>query len=305
MDSTTEAPSFPPAKEKSTLLTKVQALGQWWAQSRPARALARYLGANGQLLSSGMALTALLALTATLTLLATLLIGVLGADETLLVAVEERLDSLIPSLLVTSTDPQGLIDLRALSLSHALSLTGVISLAVMAWTTIGVVGQLGNSIRAMFGEGTSQRPWYRQLLRNFLGTLALGVTLILGAVLGVATDLAMDAILQALSLSPSALSRVLLQLGAAVLSLFAAGLAAWILIAGVAGMRASKKDLVQGLALFSLISLALRIAGTSIIGAAHDPLLATAATLIVIVAWLTLQVRVLLLSCAWIANPQE
>ncbi len=294
---------FASALKEPRLPAKARALAAWWATTRPARALARYLGVNGPLLSSGMALTGLLALTAALTLLATLLIGVMGGDDALLLAVEGRLADIVPSLIVTPEEPDGLIDLRVLVLSNALSLTGAISVAVMAGTAIGVVGQLGYSIRAIFGKRRPTGAWHLQLARNILGALGLVVTLIAGTVIGIGADLANDALLGVLGIASSPASRVLVQIGSAVLSFVAAGVAAWILIELVAGVRVPWKELGAGLALFSLVSLGLRIAGTSIIGAVDDPLLATAAALVVIVAWLTLQVRVLLLACAWMANP--
>ncbi len=293
------APTLREALGAPSLKEKGAALGAWWKDTRIARMLARYNGANGALLSSGMALTSLLSLTAALTVF----MAVLGGNEQLRDAFFSAIGEAIPNLLKTDSDPSGLVDPDALRMSGAVSVTGVIALAVMAWSAIGVVGQLGASIRAMFAIRATPGNPVVQIARNGLGALGLGLSLVAGAGVGIAVDLAGDFVLGLLGLEPSGVSRTVLSWTGVALSLVVYALVSWLLIVVVARARPPKRDLVWGIVLIALASIVLRIAGTSAVGAAKGPLLATAATLVTLVLWINLQVRVVLTICAWIANP--
>ena len=133
-------PSLKTALQAPSLTAKGAALGEWWNQTRIARALARYNGANGPLLSSGMALTSLLSLTAALTVAVTAFMAVLGGNETMREALFSGIARTIPNLLKTDEDPSGLIDPESLVMSGAVSATGMIALAIMAWSAVSVVG---------------------------------------------------------------------------------------------------------------------------------------------------------------------
>lgn len=297
------APTLREALGAPSLKEKGAALGAWWKDTRIARMLARYNGANGALLSSGMALTSLLSLTAALTVAVTVFMAVLGGNEQLRDAFFSAIGEAIPNLLKTDSDPSGLVDPDALRMSGAVSVTGVIALAVMAWSAIGVVGQLGASIRAMFAIRATPGNPVVQIARNGLGALGLGLSLVAGAGVGIAVDLAGDFVLGLLGLEPSGVSRTVLSWTGVALSLVVYALVSWLLIVVVARARPPKRDLVWGIVLIALASIVLRIAGTSAVGAAKGPLLATAATLVTLVLWINLQVRVVLTICAWIANP--
>ncbi|MCI7671920.1 MAG: YhjD/YihY/BrkB family envelope integrity protein [Schaalia hyovaginalis] len=296
-------PSLKTALQAPSLTAKGAALGEWWNQTRIARALARYNGANGPLLSSGMALTSLLSLTAALTVAVTAFMAVLGGNETMREALFSGIARTIPNLLKTDEDPSGLIDPESLVMSGAVSATGMIALAIMAWSAVSVVGQLGASIRAMFAIRVVPSNPLVLIARNALGALALGLSLVLGAGLGVAVDMTGEALPGLLGLDSSSASLALLDALSTLLALLVYALVSWVLIGVVAQVRVPMRRLLTGVLLIALASIVLRIAGTSVVGAAKGPLLATAATLITLVLWINLQVRAVLLICAWIADP--
>ncbi|MCF2711497.1 YhjD/YihY/BrkB family envelope integrity protein [Schaalia hyovaginalis] len=296
-------PSLKTALQAPSLTAKGAALGEWWNQTRIARALARYNGANGPLLSSGMALTSLLSLTAALTVAVTAFMAVLGGNETMREALFSGIARTIPNLLKTDEDPSGLIDPESLVMSGAVSATGMIALAIMAWSAVSVVGQLGASIRAMFAIRVVPSHPLVLIARNALGALALGLSLVLGAGLGVAVDMTGEALPGLLGLDSSSASLALLDALSTLLALLVYALVSWVLIGVVAQVRVPMRRLLTGVLLIALASIVLRIAGTSVVGAAKGPLLATAATLITLVLWINLQVRAVLLICAWIADP--
>lgn len=296
-------PSLKTALQAPSLTAKGAALGEWWNQTRIARALARYNGANGPLLSSGMALTSLLSLTAALTVAVTAFMAVLGGNETMREALFSGIARTIPNLLKTDEDPSGLIDPESLVMSGAVSATGMIALAIMAWSAVSVVGQLGASIRAMFAIRVVPSHPLVLIARNALGALALGLSLVLGAGLGVAVDMTGEALPGLLGLDSSSASLALLDALSTLLALLVYALVSWVLIGVVAQVRVPMRWLLTGVLLIALASIVLRIAGTSVVGAAKGPLLATAATLITLVLWINLQVRAVLLICAWIADP--
>ena len=296
-------PSLKTALQAPSLTAKGAALGEWWSRTRIARALARYNGANGPLLSSGMALTSLLSLTAALTVAVTGFMAVLGGNETMREALFSGIARTIPNLLKTDEDPSGLIDPESLVMSGAVSATGMIALAIMAWSAVSVVGQLGASIRAMFAIRVVPSHPLVLIARNALGALALGLSLVLGAGLGVAVDMTGEALPGLLGLDSSSASLALLDALSTLLALLVYALVSWVLIGVVAQVRVPMRRLLTGVLLIALASIVLRIAGTSVVGAAKGPLLATAATLITLVLWINLQVRAVLLICAWIADP--
>lgn len=305
--SSPSAPSLATAIRDSlaapTTNARAKALLEVWKSTRIARALARYNGANGPLLSSGTALGSLLALTAALTLAITVFMAFLGGNGELRDAFIATIAQAVPSLLATEADPDGLVSPESLEMSGALSLTGVVALAIMAWTAIGVVGRLGASIREMFAIPVVPGNPVAQIARNALGVLGLGASLVLGAGLGIVLDLAADRFLDLLGLEPSAASRIVLQGIGLLLATAVYALVAWLLIEVVARAKPPRRDLAIGCALIALASIILRMLGTSAVGAAKGPLLATAAAIIALVAWLNLQIRAMLALCAWIANP--
>lgn len=303
----TSAPAEPPrladALRAPTLGDKVAQLGAWWAHTRLARMLARYNGVSGNLISSGMALTALLSLTAALTVLVTVFLSIIGDNQELRTAFFDAIAHAIPSLIQTADNPNGMVSPDDFVMTGAVSLTGIIALTIMAWSAIGVIGQLANSIRKMFAIPTVPDNPVIQILRNALGALGLAFSIILGAGLGIVVDLGGQWILGAIGLSSGPVATALLKIASYVVAFVVYALVTWLLIWVVARVHPPRKDLIWGLAIISVASIVLRILGTSAVSASSSPLLAAGASIITLILWINLQMRAFLMACAWTANP--
>ncbi len=281
---------------------KVQATISWWNQTRLARTLARYGTCTGGLLSGGMALTTLLSLTAALTVGWTVFMAVLGDNQELRDRVIDALNQALPGLLKSGADSSGLVDPDSLVRSDAWSFTGIIALVVAAWSVISVVGSLARSIRSMFGVVSLPENGMLTIGRNVVGALGLAVSLVAGAGLGILTGLFGDWTMQHLGISPG-VGRILLTIATHLLAMMVNAVVLALLIRVVAGVRVPRPDLVGGLVLFAVIAEVLQYVGTTAVGAVDSPILATATTLVTLVLWVNLLVRVVLTVCAWMSNP--
>lgn len=283
------------------MLPRIQALALWWKRTRPARMLARYGARNGGLLCSGMALTVLLSLTAALTVGWTVFMSLLGSDAQMRSAVVDAVNTVFPGLL-TTPESSGLVDPESLTTSGVWSVTSVVAFLVMAWSAISAVGSLGTSIRAMFGLVAVPENIVVSTARNVAGALGLAFSLVAGAGLGIAVNVFGDWTFRTLGLRPG-IGEVLLVGATYVVSMLVNAGVIVLVVRVVSGIRVVRGDLVSGAALFVVASEVLRYLGTSAVGSVSGPLLTTATSLITLVLWINLQVRVILLSSAWMANP--
>lgn len=295
-----DGPSLRESLRTPGAAARVAALADWWARSRPGRTLSRYGMANGGLLSSGMALTTLLSLTAALTVGWTLLMRVLGQDETMRNGMLSALDAALPGLVSTDSS-SGLIDPDSLVFSSALTLTSLIGFLVMVWTAMSLVGSMASSIRAMFALTSTPRPFWVSLLRNLTGVLGVGLSVILGAGLGILVDVFGEWTSAHIGLDDTGVS--LLRMLAALAGALVYALVTVLLVRVVAGVRVPRRDLAWGTVMVAAASTVLRMLGTTAVTSVSGPLLTTATTLVTLVLWINLQVRVLLTVAAWMANP--
>lgn len=282
-------------------MPKIQAATLWWQRTRPARALARYGARNGGLLCSGMALTVLLSLTAALTVGWTVFMSLLGSNTELRTAVVDAVNTALPGLLRTPTT-SGMVDPDQLTTSGVWSVTSVVAFLVMAWSAISAVGSLGTSVRAMFGLVAVPDNVVVATARNVAGALGLAASLVVGAGLGIAVNVFGDWTLNTLGLRPG-IGEVLLVVVAYVASMSVSAGVMVLVVRVVSGIRAVRRDLIGGVALFVVASEVLRYLGTSAVGSVSGPLLTTATSLVTLILWINLQMRVVLLACAWMANP--
>lgn len=284
------------------VMAKLGALGLWWPNTRLARALARYGNRDGDLLAGGMALTILVSLTAALTVALTIFMAVLGNYPGLRTSVVESIDTVLPGVLTTPDKP-GMINPDDLVRTDVVNMTNIIALLIATWTGLGVVGKMGRSIRTMFGVVILPESFLKTQARNILGGLALLISILLGSGIGFFIDIFGYRILDWLSLDSSLWSQLLLNLTAYGLPFGIHILVSWILIRLVAGIRPPKRDLVWGVILMAAIALLLRVLGTGVVASVKGPILAAAATLVTLILWINIQMRVTLMVSAWIANP--
>lgn len=296
------APSLREALSAPTLGEKLQKLLQWWPTTRLARTLERYFGVDGDLIASGLALTILISLTAALTVAWTIFMAALGTYDEIRIGTLEAIASNFPGLIDTPSSP-GLVNPDDLVTSTAWTPTSIVAFLVMAWTGMGLVGRLGRSLRTIFGLVVLPESIVKFYLRNLVGALGLALSLLLGVGVGLIVDVARDWLFSVFSIDPTPVSSAVVWLLSLLVPFLVYMGVGFILLQVVAGIRPPKKDLVWGLVLMATASTLLRVAGTSVVSSVSGPLLTTATTLITLVLWINLQMRVTLMVAAWIANP--
>lgn len=281
---------------------KLSALGHWWPNSRLARTLARYSNRDGDLLAGGMALTILISITAALTVALTLFMAILGNYPALQVSVFEAINNALPGLLKTPTS-NGIVDPQDFIRTDIINLPNAIGLLIAAWTGLGVVGRLGRSIRAMFGVVTTPEMYLMTIVRNLIGALALLISIVAGSGIGLVIDLFGERLLHLLHIANYSLSDRLLTIASYAIPFIIHILVFWVVIRFVSGIRVPRRDLITGLIMMSAMALALRIIGAGVVASARGPVLATAATLVTLILWINIQMRLTLMIAAWMANP--
>lgn len=296
------APSLREALSAPTVGEKLTQLMQWWPTTRLARTLERYFGVDGDLMASGLALTILISLTAALTVVWTIFMAVLGTYDEIREATLEAIASNLPGLIDTPSSP-GLVNPDDLVSSSAWTPTSIVAFLVMAWTGTGLVGRLGRSLRTVFGLVVLPESIVKFYLRNLVGAIFLALALLLGVGVGLVVDVARDWLFGVLSIELTPLTGVLVWVVSLIVPFFVNMGVGFILIQVVAGIRPPKKDLLWGLVLMAAASTLLRVAGTSVVSSVSGPLLTTATTLVTLVLWINLQMRLTLMVAAWMANP--
>lgn len=292
----------PQRDESPTIGQRLQALLEWWNHSRVGRALARYGNARGGLLAGGITYSALFSVFAALAIGYTTFMAVLGGNEELRTTVVESVNDALPGILQTPQHPDGLLDPAVLVLDTALNLTTLISIGVLLWTAITVMGALKRSIRAMFGITVPKENAVKTRLRDFGGFVVLALAVVLTAVLSIVAGTAGAWFTDLIGIDGPIASWALRILGFAV-ALIVDTTVFVLLFRVLAGVRAPRRDLLVGAVAGGVAAGALRLAGTSVVGGADDPLLAAAGALITLLLWINLLARVTLMIAAWTANP--
>lgn len=289
------------AEGRPTLGERLTALMTRWEHSRPGRGLARYAKSNGGLLAGGITYSALFSIFAALTIGYTVFMTVLGSNAELRETVLQSVDDALPGIIDTGSNG-GLVNPDTLLLDTALNPASIGAAAVLLWTAISVMGALKRSIRMMFGIVAPKESPVLTRVRDLGGFLILALAVVLTAALGIAAGAAGQWVLDAVGIEGTFASVALRVLGYAVALLVDA--AVYVLLFRVlAGVHVPRRDLLIGAALGAVASTVLRLFGTTLVGGADDPLLATAAALITLLLWVNLLARVTLMIAAWTANP--
>ncbi|MFI2489889.1 YihY/virulence factor BrkB family protein [Promicromonospora kroppenstedtii] len=284
------------------LIERGQALWARWEATRPGRALSRFNTANGAVLSGGMAYAALFSLFAALAIGYTVFVRVLGGDADLRVAVLDQIDTWLPGLV--DTGHGGVLSPADLVISTGLSWTSAVATLVLLWSATNFMGALRTSVRAMFGETNGHGNPVTDRLRQLLGFVLLGVGVLVTAAASVAVSAAVPWTLESLGLDGGAVSFAVRAGGALVtLALDAVVVAA--VVRYVGGVRTDWRELMYGSLAVGVVAGGLRYLGTEVISnaATRNALLASFAVVVTILVLVNLLARVLLMACAWMADP--
>ncbi|MDR1264183.1 MAG: YihY/virulence factor BrkB family protein [Propionibacteriaceae bacterium] len=314
----------------------------WWRDSRPGRMLDRYATANGALLAGGIAYAALFSLVAILTIALTVFAAVLGGDQALDQAVEAQLSALFPGVLaaggqgLVASNPR--IAAGALSLTSVVAVVVLIwsALSAMSAVQTGVramfqLGPAPTDAAAALSDGGPARTGGAVALsgggsartggesarsggaavRNdnavmrrvwaLAGFAVLGLGLLASAVVSVSAASAGEWAEHAWGTAEAA---VVLRWAGYGASMVVDAACVALVFTVVARARPARRDLIIGSLAAAVAMGVLKHLGTKVVTrAASNALLASAATVVTLLAWVNLMARVLLYAAAWTAVP--
>lgn len=297
------SPRFSKVKAESGIINKAKIFVSWLQRLRIMRSLTRYGNGRGALLAGGIAYSAIFSLAAALTIGITVLLGVLGRSPQLQDAVFSSLASSLPGVLEWKGS-SGIVDPSDLVISTSFSITGIVAVVVLVFSATSVMRAMKSSIRAMFGIDQVPSGAASEKLRDLLGFVAISLGVGATGILTLAHTVIGTRVFSAIGLE-STLASVMIRIGSFLISAAIDGLILWILIRFVALVRAPKTDLWWGLAGFGIVASLIRSLGTSAVGSVNNPLLASFAAIATLLLWINLLSRVMLIACAFIANPPK
>lgn len=297
------SPSFSKVKAESGFIDKAKLFVSWLQRLRIMRSLTRYGNGRGALLAGGIAYSAIFSLAAALTIGITVLLGVLGRSPQLQDAVFSSLASSLPGVLEWKGS-SGIVNPSDLVISTSFSITGIVAVVVLVFSATSVMRAMKSSIRAMFGIDQVPSGAASEKLRDLLGFVAIALGVGATGILTLAHTVVGTQVFSAIGLE-STLASVMIRIGSFLISAAIDGLILWILIRFVALVRAPKTDLWWGLAGFGIVASLIRSLGTSAVGSVNNPLLASFAAIATLLLWINLLSRVMLIACAFIANPPK
>jgi membrane protein len=148
--------------------------------SRPVRAWQRYADARGSLLAAGIAYFGFLSLFPALALAVVVFGFVLAGRPDLLDAVAKSLNQMLPGLVRTTANPNGIIELTPPE-TLTLSVTGIVALVALVWGGLGWIASMRNGIRIVFGAPRLPGRFVYDKLRDLAVFVLLGVSVLVSA----------------------------------------------------------------------------------------------------------------------------
>ena len=269
-------------------------------RTRLVRAGRRYLLAHGNVYAGGVTLSALISLVAALTLAVTAFRMVLGRRPELFDRVVDAVNGTFPGLLGDGDVP-GVLTASDLVIDGGLTLATLVSLPVLLWTATNAMTYLRMSVRAMFGLAAAPLHPVRAKLWDLVGILLLGSSVVVTAMLSSAATTAARFVLDRAHIDAG--TDLTLRIAALAAAFVVDAVTIALLFRVAAKVRTPWAQRWRGAVLGALGWGALRVAGTSLIGAWDNPLVVSFAGLVTLIVWINLAVRWVLFTAAWTADP--
>lgn len=287
--------------QKTSFVDYFWQLYQKIIELRIVRAFFRFGNGRGWLLAGGITYSAMFSIAAGLTIGINVLAIVMGSNPSLRLAIYKSIDSVLPGI-ITLPHKKGMVDPDSLVMNSDFSITGIIAIIILIYSSMSIMMALKSSIRAMFGIEQVPDNVLVDKLRDLLGFIAFGTGIVVTGILGLVNSRVGGAILDWLGLQ-SRFSHFLISTGTLAINALIDALIMYILIKFVSRVNVPRKDLLLGLGIFAVLSAILRYLGTAVVSASNNPILASFAALITLLLWINLLSRVILLVSAFIANP--
>ena len=281
-------------------MERVKALWVSLQRTRLWHAWKRYGDSRGNLLAGGIAYFAFFSLFPVMALAFTIFGVLLQDNPQWLDQIRDYLNQTLPGFI--KKGDKGLIPLEAPG-GAALTLTGLVGLAGLLYAGLGWLGALRDGIRTVFGAEGAPGNAIMAKLRDLGVLVLLGLAIVVSAaVTGVASALT-GWIADAIGLGGQQwlLRGIAIVIGAAL-----DGLVVLVMLRLLSGVDVPWRGLVGGAIVGGVGLTVLKLLGTTLIaGTTRNPLFASIALVVGLLAWLNFMSRIVLLSAAWSANSLE
>lgn len=279
-------------------MDQVKELWSGLQRTRLWRAWKRYGDARGNLLAGGVTYFAFFSIFPAVALAFTIFGVLLQDNPQWLEQIKDYLNETLPGF-IKDGDNGGLIPLAAPS-GNTLTVTGLIGVAGLLWAGLGWLGAMREGIRAIFGAEGAPGNFVLAKVRDLGVLVVLGLAIVVsGAVTGIA-GAATSWIAGQIGLGGQAW---LLSLIAFVVGAILDGLVVLVMLRLLSGVDVPRHGLVGGAIVGGIGLTLLKVLGTKLIaGTMGNPLFASIALVVGLLAWLNFMSRVVLLAAAWSAN---
>ena len=272
------------------------------ATTHPVRTWQTYLAGRGNVLAGGMAYAGLFSIGSALVVGFTVFGLVLGRRSDLRDPLLEAIDAQLPGLL--DLGDGGLVQPTALFATDALSLTGVVALAVALYAGLGWLDATREGIRTVFGLERDDRPLVRKKLLDVVVLATLGVTVLASAVLSVGVNATAGVLLRWVGLDGSSVGELTVRAAGVLLVFIIDTVVFVVMFRLLSGVPLTWRQVRVG-ALLGAVGLGLlKLFGGLLLGSAggSNPVLAASATLVGLLLWMNIVSRIVLLAAAWVSS---
>lgn len=282
----------------------MQQVKAYWARFQESelwRAWQRYGDARGNLLAGGVTYFAFFSIFPALALAFTVFGLVLQDNDQLLEQIRSYLDDTLPGF-IQDESGDGLIPLSAPS-GNTLTLSGIIGLLGLLWSGLGWLGALRDGIRAVFGVEGEPGNFVLNKLRDVGVLVLLGLAIAVSAAVTGVAGAAASWIAEQIGLGDQGwILRVVAFVVGAVLD----GFVVLVMLRLLSGVDVPRRGLLGGAAIGGVLLTILKLLGTVVIeGTKENPVFASVALVVGLLAWLNFMSRIVLLSAAWSANSLD
>lgn len=271
-----------------------------WAslqRTRLWRAWKRYGDARGNLLAGGVTYFAFFSIFPAVALAFTVFGVLLQDNPQWLDQIRDYLAETLPGFI--KEGDEGLIPLEAPS-GNTLTITGLVGLAGLLWAGLGWLGALRDGIRAIFDAEGAPGNFVTAKLRDLGVLVLLGLAIVVSAAVTGIAGAATSWIAEQVGLAGQAW---LLSLIAFVVGAVLDGLVVMVMLRLLSGVHVPWRGLIGGAVVGGVGLTLLKVLGTSLIaGTTSNPLFASIALVVGLLAWLNFMSRIVLLAAAWTAN---
>jgi len=298
-----------PAKALRPVIARAQTLVAWVQRQKTVRVFTLYAAERGPILASGLAFQLLFAVFSGLWVAFSIAGLVISHDQGLQNAIIGTLNNVIPGLIDTgpgtgtgSGSGTGAIKVKLLLSAGVFGWTGAIALLGLLVIALGWLASARDAVRTMFDLRSAAGNFLQLKARDFGLGLALGVVLIVSAVLSVAGTSATGWLLGLVGVhSKTALATVVSRIVtlAIMFALDTVVLAAIYRV--LSAIRIPRSRLWAG-ALLGAVGLGvLKVLGSALLGGAtNNPLIASFAVLAGLLIFFNFVCQVILLAASWI-----